>query len=280
MTLVTPDWLADRLGKVTVLDATWFMPDAGRDAAAEFLDAHIPGAIRFDIDAVADQQSPLPHTLPSPDEFARMVGAMGISNDSEVVVYEAAAPFTAPRVWWMFRMMGHPVKILDGGLKAWREAGHPVEEGPERTPSPATFHARYEAAHFADADTVADALTGAATVVDARSADRFYGEVPEPRPGIRPGHMPGALNLHYASLAGDDGHLLSRDALRTVFENAGVDLQKPVVTTCGSGVTAGILALALDELGTPARVYDGSWTEWGGDPARPVTKEKASSSEH
>jgi len=276
--LLSPAELSERLQKLSdiiVLDASWHMPDTGRDAWAEYEAAHIPGALRFDIDQVADPRSALPHPLPAPDDFARMVGAMGISNSTEVVVYEAGPPFAAPRAWWMFRVMGHDAKMLDGGLARWRAEGLPVESGPERAPAPQPFEARLQRQLLADADDVARALdTNSAAVVDARSPERFRGVVEEPRPGIRAGHMPGALNLHYATLTDEDGRLKDDEALAAAFRDAGVEIgDKPVVTTCGSGVTAAILAMALDRLGTPSAVYDGSWTEWGGDPSRPVERD-------
>lgn len=268
--LISPADLAGRLGRVTVLDASWHMPDTGRDPDAEFRAAHIPGALRFDIDAIADQSSPLPHTLPSPEDFAAAVSALGIGDDTEVVAYEAAGVFTAPRAWWMFAVMGKPITILEGGLAGWQSEGRPVESGPARTPAFATFTPRFDPALFASADDVAAALSAGDQVVDVRSAERFAGSAPEPRPGIRAGHMPGALNLHYAALADETGRLRPDAELRPLIERAGIDLSAPVITSCGSGVTAAILALALTRLGTPARVFDGSWTEWGGDPARPV----------
>lgn len=275
--LISPRELAERLDKlddIVVLDASWHMPDTGRDAWAEFEAAHIPGALRFDIDQVSDHASPLPHTLPAPEDFARMVGAMGISNATEVVVYEAGAPFAAPRAWWMFRVMGHEAKMLDGGFAAWKAQGLPTESGPERPREPARFEPRFRRELLADADDVDRILKdGTAAVVDARSAERFRGLVAEPRPGIRSGHMPGARNVHYARLVGPDGRLKDDEALRAAFTEAGVDLGQPVVTTCGSGVTAAILSMALERLGTPSAVYDGSWTEWGGDPERPVAKD-------
>ena len=270
--LITPEELNARLGEVVVLDASWHMPDTGRDGNAEFVAARIPGARRFDIDAIADTSSGLPHTLPSPEVFARMVGALGISNDTPVVVYEVGAPFAAPRARWMLRVMGHDAAVLDGGLAAWRAAGYPVAHGAPEDVAPATFVPFYHPEMFADADDVAAALAEGRPVADARSAERFEGRVDEPRPGLRAGHMPGARNVHYASLLTPEGRLKDEAALRAVFGEAGVDLTKPVVTTCGSGVTASILALALERIGTPAAVYDGSWTEWGGDPARPVVK--------
>jgi len=274
--LVSPQWLSERLRRVVVLDASWHMPDSGRDALAEFREAHIPGAQRFDIDEVADTASPLPHTLPEPQAFGEAVGALGVSNDSEVVIYEAGAPFAAPRAWWMFRVMGHAAHVLDGGLSRWQAEGFPVASGPAPTPAPARFEARLEAAHLADADAVAAELAAGGAVVDVRSPERFAGRAPEPRPGVRAGHMPGARNLHYAMLVTADGRLKSDEALRETMKSAGIDLDRPVITTCGSGVTAAILAMALERLGTPARVYDGSWTEWGGDPSRPVATGEAS----
>lgn len=271
--LIAPADLARRLSRTVVLDASWHMPDAGRDAQTEFESAHIPGARRFDIDRIADPASGLPHTLPPPEAFARMVGALGIGNASEVVVYENGPPFAAPRAWWMFRVMGHDaVAMLDGGLPRWRAEGFAVETGGAREAAPAAFEARFRPERHACADDVAAALAGAADVADARSADRFAGRVDEPRPGVRAGHMPGARNLPYSALIGDDGRLVDAASARAAFEAAGVDLDRPVVTTCGSGVTAAILAMALERLGTPAAVYDGSWTEWGSDPSRPVER--------
>lgn len=268
--LISPQELSQKLGTVAVLDASWHMPDAGRDALAEFFAGHIPGAVRFDIDAIADTASGLPHTLPSPEEFGHMVGALGVGNDTEIVIYEAAGPFAAPRAWWMFRVMGHDkVSMLDGGLAAWRDAGLTLEEGVGAAPAPVAFEARIVPGLLASADDVAAALGAGRQVADARSAERFEGRVDEPRAGLRAGHMPGAKNVHYASLV-EDGRLKDESGLRAAFEAAGVDLSSRVVTTCGSGVTAALLVMALAKLGTEAAVYDGSWTEWGGDEARAV----------
>lgn len=270
---VDPSWLATKLDEVKIVDASWHMPDTGRDADAEFEAAHIPGAQRFSIDAISDPSSALPHTLPSPEAFAAHVGALGIGTRDTVVVYEAGAPFAAPRAWWMLRTMGADVVKLSGGLARWQAEGHPVESGPARTVTPATFEPTFDAEGWTDADGVARALgDGSATVVDARGAPRFEGQVDEPRAGLRAGHMPGARNVPYASLVDADGQFKDAEALRAAFTGAGVDLSKPVITSCGSGVTACILTMALESLGTPSAVYDGSWTEWGGDPARDVVK--------
>ncbi len=270
--LIDVKTLAARLGAVTVIDGSSHMPDTGRDADAEFLAAHIPGAQRFNIEMVADTTNPLPHTMPSPASFARHVSAMGVTNDKPVVVYEAGAPFSAPRVVWMFKAMGHPdVMMLSGGFAAWLAQRLPVARGPAQprttswgfvpSPRPRTF---------VNADAVADALASGGQVIDVRSAERFAGTAPEPRPGVRAGHMPGALNLPYTNLSTEDGTLKSDDELAAIFKDAGVDLSKPVIASCGSGVTAAVAVMALTKLGTPAAVYDGSWTEWGGDENRPI----------
>lgn len=268
---VDPAWLEDRLGRVKIVDGSWHMPDTGRDADAEFLTAHIKSAQRFAIDRVADTTSGLAHTMPAPAEFARHVGAMGIGTGDTVVVYEAGAPFAAPRVVWMFHTMGCKALLLNGGLARWQAEGRPVETGPADPVDAADFAPSYDASGWTDADGVAAALAGGSlTVVDARSPERFAGSVAEPRPGLRAGHMPGARNVHYQNLVTADGQLKEAGDMRAVFEEAGVDLSKPVITSCGSGVTAAILSLALQEIGTPSAVYDGSWSEWGGDLSRPV----------
>ena len=274
--LVTPAWLFERLWApdIVVLDASWYLPAAGRDPEAEYRAAHIPGAIRFDLDAMSDTQSPLPHMLPRPEVFASRMRALGVGDGQQVVVYDGMGLFSAPRVWWMLKTFGmRDALVLDGGLPAWVAAGYPTEEGEGQPRERRHFTARLDHGAVADGTDIARALeSGSAQVVDARSGTRFRGEEEEPRPGVRPGHMPGAKNLHYASLQ-RDGRMKSPQELAEVFAAAGVDPQRPVMTTCGSGVTAAIISLALETMGHPARsLYDGSWSEWGADPQRPVEK--------
>ncbi|KQP08218.1 3-mercaptopyruvate sulfurtransferase [Methylobacterium sp. Leaf99] len=271
---VTVDWLKVRIEApdIVVLDGSWYLPAQGRDAAAEYRAGHIPGAIRFDIDAMSDETSGLPHMLPRPEVFAARMRALGVSDGAQIVVYDGMGLFSAPRVRWMLQVFGvRDVALLEGGFPAWVAAGGAVEDGEGRPRERRHFTARLDNGAVADAQDIARALeSGSAQVVDARSAPRFRGEEAEPRPGVRPGHMPGALNVHYAALQAD-GRLKDPDALRAVFAENGVDPDRPVVTTCGSGVTAAIVSLALESLGRPARaLYDGSWSDWGADPARPV----------
>jgi thiosulfate/3-mercaptopyruvate sulfurtransferase len=275
--LVSTAWLAAHLGApdLRVVDATWYMPQLGRDARAEFRAAHIPGAVYFDIDEVADRATALPHMLPAPAAFAQAVGALGIGDGDRVVVYAGKYMTASARVWWTFRVFGHEqVAVLDGGFPRWREEGRPVEAGEPR-PTPRRFAARYRPELVADLARVRRNLERRETqVLDARSRGRFIGAEPEPRPGLRGGHIPGSLNLPYDQLfRREDGTLLPPGDLRRAFEGAGLDLQGPVVTTCGSGVTACVLALGLHLVGRPdVAVYDGSWTEWGGRDDLPVER--------
>ena len=270
--LVSTDWLAERLGDpdIAPVDGSWHLPDAGRSGRTEFLERHIPGAVFFDVDGVSDPSSGLPHMLPSPHAFADAMGALGLSETMTLVVYDATGLFSAPRVWWTFRTMGvETVYVLDGGLPKWLAEGRPTESGPSPR-KPGAFKARFDADAVKSADDVQTLLgSGAAQVVDARPAARFRGDAPEPRPGLASGHMPGALNLPSSTLV-KDGRLAGEAELRAAFETAGVDVSRPIVTTCGSGVTAAVVAFALEGLGTSAAgLYDGSWAEWGaGD--RPV----------
>src|SRR5690606_22892524 len=245
--LVSTDWLAERLADpdTVVVDGSWYMPKTGRDPDAEFRAAHIPGAVRFNIDEIADRTSDLPHTLASPDAFAAEAGRLGISEAMTIVVYDGAGLFSAPRVWWNFRVMGaRKVHVLDGGFPKWQAEGKPVEAGPAKPRAAKTFHARLNWLAVASKASIMTAIEDGTQIVDARSPARFRGEEPEPRSGVQPGHIPGSRNIHYASII-EDGRLKDKAALRAAFDEAGVDFDKPVLTTCGSGVSAAILALAV-----------------------------------
>jgi len=262
--LVSTQWLADHLGDhdVKIIDGSWRMP--GQGAAIENYNAqHIPGAVFFDIDAIADTNTHLPHMLPSPEEFAHAVGALGVSTDDRIMVYDEKGLFSAARVWWTFRAMGHKeVAVLDGGLPRWLAEGHAVTA---ETPAPkqAVYTPRPQVALVADAKAVRDALSGARTVIDARSAERFAGKAPDPRPGVRAGHMPGARNVPFLSLLEGDA-LKPAAELSSIFTHAGIAAETPVITSCGSGVTAAVLSLALELTGSRSHaLYDGSWSEWG-----------------
>ncbi|OYX68859.1 MAG: 3-mercaptopyruvate sulfurtransferase [Rhizobiales bacterium 32-66-11] len=263
--LVSTQWLADNLGApdLVIVDGSWHLPPTGRNGKAEFLEHHIPGAVFFDIDAISDQSSDLPHMLPDALAFSAAVGKLGIGDGLRIVVYDQLGLFSAARVWWTFRAFGvAEVMILDGGLPQWLAEGRETESGPS-TRQPAAFMARLDRSIIADIAQVERALTaGTSQVLDARPAARFRGEAPEPRAGIASGHIPGSLNLPFGEIV-KDGHLAEPAALRAALEGAGVDLSRPVITSCGSGVSAAILWLALDSIGKrPHALYDGSWAEW------------------
>jgi thiosulfate/3-mercaptopyruvate sulfurtransferase len=266
--LVSTEWLAEHLkdAKVKLLDATFKLPGMLPLPKDDYLAAHIPGAVYFDVDAVSDHAHPLPHMFPSAEQFGRDVGALGIANSDTVVVYDAGGWVAAPRVWWMFLSYGHrDVRILNGGLKKWRAEGRTVEAGEVRAKA-ATFKASYDPRRVRSIEAmIANVASRAEQVIDARAADRFEGRAPEPRPGIRAGHIPGALNVPYDSLFdAATGTMKPLDELKKTFAGAGVDVAKPIVTSCGSGVSAGVLTLALYRLGIEdTALYDGSWSEWG-----------------
>ncbi len=271
--VVTTPWLAERLGAddLMVLDATVFLPNEGRDGDAEYRQAHIPGAIRFDVDRVRDESDPRPHMLPPPAGLGRHLGALGIGDGVTVIAYDGRGVMGAARAWWMLRIAGHDqVAVLDGGLPRWRADGRPVEAG-WVDPRPRPFTVRFRPELVADADQVAATLAAGGQVVDARSAGRFAGTEPEPRPSLPSGHMPGARSLPFGQLAGADGLLLAPAALRERFAQAGIDLDRPVTATCGSGVSACVLALGAAVAGAPAvTIYDGSWADWASQPGRPI----------
>lgn len=274
--LVSTEWLATRLDdpNVVVLDASYYLANHRRDADAEFLAGHIPGAQRFDIDAISDKSNPLPHMLPPAEQFASQVGALGVGDGMTIVLYDGIGLYGAARVWWTFRAFGSEyVRVLDGGMPKWKAENRPLETGPAKLRPAKTLTPTFNRNMVASIDDVQKVLLDkTAQVVDARAADRFRGEAPEPRAGLRGGHMPGAFNVPFGEVL-KDGRLKSHEEIAAAFKQAGVDLDKPAVTSCGSGVTASILTFAIEALGKrPGRVYDGSWSEWGSRQDTPIVK--------
>jgi thiosulfate/3-mercaptopyruvate sulfurtransferase len=276
--LVSAEWLQRELGApdLVVFDATYYLPNESSDAQALFRSAHIPGARFFDINEVADPETDLPHMVPTPGRAARLLGQLGVSNDARVVFYDQKGLFSAARGWWLLRLFGHDrVAVLDGGLPKWRAGGAPVESGAAPAPAPQTFWADFIARRLAGIGDMKRVVADrSAQIIDARSAGRFDGSAAEPRPGLPSGHMPGACNVPATALLAPDQTMLPPEALRAIFAKAGIDGSQPLIASCGTGVTACIVALGLVHAGLPEpAVYDGSWTEWA---ARPETPKETS----
>jgi thiosulfate/3-mercaptopyruvate sulfurtransferase len=274
--LVTPSWLATRLQNpsTVVLDAT--LPPVGVtppvDTRAHYLESHIPGAVFFDIEELSDHATTLPHMLPTPEDFSRSMSALGMGDNDTIVIYEQQGVFSAPRAWWMLRTFGAPhVYILEGGLRAWKDSGLPIESGSvHRIPS--GFHATLRRNAVVDLDQLKDQMVKHQQILDARSAGRFNGTAPEPRPGLSSGHMPGATNIPFTELV-EDGRLKPAEKIREYFSAKNVNLQQPITTTCGSGVTAAVIALSLELVGAPnVGLYDGSWAEYAQQPDSVIEK--------
>lgn len=269
--LVTPQWLEDALGAVDlrILDATWFLPDAGRNARAEFEAGHVPGAAFFDINTISDAASPLPTMLPDADQFARQLGELGVGTGNRIVLYDNAPHHTATRAWWMLRAYGIEATLLDGGYARWVKEGRPVATGPAQ-PTPARLTVTPDPTRVRSRDQVlANIVSHGEQLVDARSAVRFTGEEKETRSGLASGHIPGSANIPYSSFFNPDGTWKHPTSLRLAFEDEGIEVERPVIATCGSGISAAVIVFALHLLGHPAALYDGSWVEWGAHPDTP-----------